>query len=385
MGRKELVLTDKEQKILETYAIYIPRRNCYDREGNVNQTEKDIETLTSELKSLNEEKSNIDLANSEEIKKIEKIIRQKRGEISKNKSLFEYQGIERLKIPMVYTSRRDVFWKNIRLIDGIYQYTIYHKESIKNDFDYIKIMFYIVFSSIIPIIKSNRQKKIKQYNRFMQMTNRIYDRKQPIPKAVSQIAFDVENIKYQFEVDRYNKGEFLYQNAKEIEADQLLFDFLLETLEVIKDSQNMDELMDKLSKEVVKFAIISNKKVVISNEFFIVHRSNKNYQDIMEPILANWNVEDDHKLRSIFLEIFDVKLSKELKDEILGSDSDKVDEEVRMIRNRCRTPEEIKLYLNNTYLKEKRIEITDKLCSLELLDSYFKESSEFQQQKLWEK
>lgn len=245
------------------------------------------------------------------------------------------------------------------------------------------LVLFIFLTALFPIINHNNQKQIEKINKI-QLTNK--EKKAISKKFVSQLMSDVERTKYFYSKDGYSKEEFLFQNDKEIEADQELFCCLLSLLTAIHEADSIENLMNKIAQIVVTYSSKYPKlKYTISSERLKLKSTKpsdiKNVKRLNE-IVKNWTTEQDDKIREVFLELFDLKIEKSLGDKILHDPQKSRDFDTFLAS--FKELDEMQMLMNLKRLTEKEsTEMLDKLNALNLLDSFYKKESKRHKKELW--
>lgn len=272
---------------------------------------------------------------------------------------YPYLGIELFYKSNNSTSRKDTFYRSIFTVDKIMKKTV-AIDNIKGKSNEL-VLLYLLFTSIALIINANHRDAIEKYNNQKIATP---------PKVVSQLAYDVDRTNYQFEKDRYTKGEFLFQNYKEIESDHLLFVLMLKLLRAIKESNSIEQLLKIIQNNLQKFIEKNYPNRKITNISFSLSQKIKKDLESLDSTIKNWTQEQDVLIRQVILEIFDLKLSRSAVEDLLWH-SEKV-EKFDSFLPVLKEMNQEKLQINLKRLKKnERVELEDKLQALCLLDSYY--------------
>lgn len=381
---EDIWLSNEEMELLQQSALYATDKRVYNKDGLEDPIVITIKDYRDEIRELKTNKE----ANNDRV--IEKKKELKAANIKRElkKALYNYGRIEFYKKAGdgIASSRKKTFEAEVKSIQKILSKSALANKIAEKKDDGIRIellVLFLIFTGIYPIIKHNNQKALETINEKIQ-NNEV--EKVSIEKFASQLMGDVDRTKFVFNKERYSKGEFLFQNYKELEADQELFDCLLELLKEVHDAELIEDLMKRIASQgaeysekypVLKYSVYKEELRIKDNK----PQDQKNIEQL-NGMVKNWTSEQDDTARQILLELFDLKIDKKLRDEILG-DRDKIDKMDILLSSFTKLNEEqISVQLDRLKKKEK-IELTDKLTALDLLESYYKKESERQKQELW--
>lgn len=386
MIKKELVLNQTEQNLLAQCALYIPKVAAYNKEGELDINYLTLLEIRGELREI---QKNCDSADSQKegmIQALEEEEENAKAEREKSKVFYHFKGVQLFKEENLPSSKRDTFWKGIKMIDKIL--------SKSKTIDELKIepketrpellVTYILFSSIVQLINHDHRDRIEAYNKKIKENPYMRKEKTP-PKVVSQLNFDIARTEYVYSKEKYSKGEYLIQNYEEIQADRNLFDCLIECVNLVSKKQSIEQLMNEIAKTIKKTFEKRGVKNFVPTKLHFVDAKNKDKKRIrtLNNILKEWTKEQDLIVRRVIMDIFDLKISSEVVEKILHDPIKIKEMRLNWIRLDEMKNADLEELLNTTIDTKVRFEVEDKLSALKLLDSYFKKENDRYIDEIW--
>lgn len=285
------------------------------------------------------------------------------------------------KASNICSSKYNRLYKSVSKINNLFKkssryYGDMLERADEEDKDVIFFAF-LIFVSIISFLEHpyNRD-KVREMQRYGE---RNYTKNEIRP---SQILYDIEKL----EVFKDKKQDFYYQTFSELEADEELFNLLMDYLDYLKNEDNVHSLMIWLADSSIasfKSRGINNVVRLRNDDYFIVNSKNEN--DEVNNMLINWNEEKDEKLRRIFVDCMEWSLSDD-KIELLNNSPEELEQYDAIIANLDETNvDEIIRKVESMFGKIEGLEaeLKDKLMALEVMENYFLKVSNERRITLW--
>lgn len=384
-GHKELLLTEKEQQLLENCAIYMPKKAKYNINGEIDKNVERIDELKGTLRDVQEKIPDSEMKRKK-IKKLRIFLEATEKKRMESKKLYNYMVFEVYKQEYMPTSRKDTFWRNVKEIEKILSKSFTFKSLTSNNAVVRKemLVLYYIFICLMPAINHNHQRSIDSYNKRISH-NPYHIKEATPPKVVSQLKFDIDKTDYFFERDKYTKGQFLFQNYYEIEADRSLFECLLDSLRIVKESKTMETFINGLAKRIVSFSLDQGIKSIakFDSENTLFFSGGNHYLKKWDAIIDKWDKDQDLLVRKIILELFDLKITPEVSKSIIHDEEKLKELNLAYLNIEKMSSCELQRYIDLDCDRLKRAELEDKLSSLGRIDSYFKKLCEKKRIELW--
>lgn len=385
INHKELILTEKEQRILESCAVYIPKKAIYNVNGEIDKNVEKIDEIKGELRDV--QKGMLDSKmKRDKITELERCLSDAEDKRKISEKNFCYMAFEVYKQNYMPTSRKDTFWRNVKDIDKILSKSSTFNRLISNDRAIREelIILYTIFICVMPSINHNHQEKIKWYNEKI-AKNPYYVKEKTPPKVVSQLKYDIDKTEYCFEKENYSKGQYLFQNYQEIEADRSLFDCLMDALKIIKESNKIESFINKMVQRVLLYSLdrgIKNVSNFETENNLLLFKDNPHLK-VLDEIIKNWSKDQDLLVRKIILELFDLKIVPEIAEAIIHDPEKMKDMDLFYLRVEEMSEADLIAYIDQKHNQLEKAHIEDKLSCLGVIDSYFKKVCERKRNDLW--
>lgn len=383
--RKESMLTEEEQRILEACAIYMPKKAVYNYNGEIDGNAEKIDEIKGELRDV--QKNTLDSEmKRRKITELKQRLCDAEDKRRISKKNFNLMAFEIYKQDYMPSSRKDTFWRNVKDVEKILSKSHTFNNLILKDTAVRRelIVLYYILISVMPLINHNHQKTISAYNEKI-ANDPYYIKEATPPKVISQLKFDIARTEYCFNKDKYCKGQYLVQNYQEIEADRNLFECLVDALKIVKESNTTESFIIGLVQIILSYSFDQGIKNIAkfdskSNQLLL---NKSSYLKELDVIIEKWTEDQDLVIRKIILELFDLKIVPEIAKSIIH-DSKKMEElNLSYLNIEKMSTQELQRYIDLDCDRLKRTELEDKLSSLGRIDSYFKKLCDEKRKELW--